>query len=144
MKEKYNECLQILNKTQEELNFLRRRSSPTTSRAAKTLTRSQGPVSTVNINSQLNSSNSDESALSTLICDDDFSLPNELDSSFYSSSHKYRTSSRHKNNHGAMYSPWMPTSSINTNNSLAAEVFSTIAKDYRMKNSNLYEFIFII
>lgn len=98
MKEKYNECLRVLSKTQEELSQLRKKHhhKPRTSSVFN-------PANVVSIE--------------TVISDEDSSL--QLANS------TFHTSAAH---HGSC-STWLPSNS----NSLASEMFCSLAKDYRAK-----------
>lgn len=106
LKERYNECLQLLSKSHEEISILRRKSNSNAKRTSTSNTNQQNLI--------------DSSSLTSY----DFDESSDLDSSLFKPSSK-----------SSLYSPWM---SIQTNtNSLASEVFTSIAKDYRIKNSNL-------
>lgn len=98
MKEKYNECLKLLSKTQEELTILRKKH-----------------------NKQRTSSANFSPKIDTYICDDE-STTDHFESRNVSSINT------------ANSSIWMPSNS----NSLATEVFVSLAKDYQARNSNLY------
>jgi hypothetical protein len=111
LKEKYNECLSLLGKTQEELYSLRKKNP-----SRRNMSKSASAASNVTM---INSS-----SLNADIEEDDDGFNNERNN--ISNNIGLRTSS-------SLFSPWMPTS----NTSLAAEVFSTLAKDFRSKNSTL-------
>ena len=102
MKEKYNECLRILSKTQEELNQLRKKHS-------KPRTSSTYNPQNISIEHSI-TFDSDESIQ---ICNSNLNSANLA--------------------RNLTYSSWMPSNS----NSLASEVFCSLAKDYRAKNSSL-------
>jgi hypothetical protein len=116
LKEKYNECLQLLLKTQEELAQLRRKSG---TKAGLT---SGGSIHSYG-DDERTSKLQDTSA--AYVDDDEASLY-ELEASF-------KPTVFLKNKRSSMYSPWMTTNS----NSLATEVFATMAKEFRFQNSNM-------
>jgi chromosome segregation ATPase len=119
LKEKYNECLSLLNKTQEELAQLRRKAgSGGRSLTAKTA---------ASIHSEDEKLASREAATaSSVYIDDDETSTYDLETSF-------KPSVFLNNKHSSMYSPWMTTNS----NSLAAELFSSMAKEFRFQNTNM-------
>ena len=110
LKEKYNECLKVLTRTQEELSSLRKKNVSSKQRNTATLSTSINNMQNVNIES------------SSVVCDDETIEPIGA------------TSARSRQAKGSsMYSAWIPPNS----NSLATEVFCSLAKDFRSKNSNL-------
>lgn len=100
-KDKYNECIQMLNKSQEEISNLKR----------KALRRKSS------LNFSINTSKVDNHVLESFhMLKDDY---DDLDSSFIIKS---------KNN---MFSPFTSTNETINNTSFAAEVFSTISRNHR-------------
>jgi hypothetical protein len=110
--------LSILGKTQEELSSLRKKNP-----SRRNMSKSASAASNITM---INSF-----GLNTDIEDDDECVnnnnnKNDRNITNTTNSIGLRTSS-------SLFSPWMPTS----NTSLAAEVYSTLARDYRSKNSTL-------
>ena len=103
--------MSILSKTQEELSSLRKKNP-----SRRNMSKSASAASNVTM---INSS-----SLNADIEEDDDVINNDRNNT--NNNIGLRTSS-------SLFSPWMPTS----NTSLAAEVFSTLARDYRTKNSTL-------
>lgn len=107
LKEKYNECLRVLSRTQEELLVVRKKQPH-----HRSMKRANTIIS------------------SNIICDDD-------DDDIVSNNEEYLMNQVVQNsalmNNRVRCEPNIPSNS----NSLATEVFCTIAKDYRSKNNNL-------
>jgi hypothetical protein len=98
MKEKYNNCLNLLNKTQDELIMLRKKHASIKQRTSA----------------------------SKITCDDDYddAIVNNKNNLLL-----IRTNNNNNSNH------WMPPPT--NSNSLATEVFCSLAKDYQAKNLSL-------
>lgn len=130
----YNECLKQLNKTQDELITLRKKAggSNLTTQNRQTMTSGNMMAHKLSKSTSTSNANSGDSTAiySQLVsCDDDgsyFELDNLNQSN--NNNNNYRP-----NNNNQMYSSWM---SANTS-SFAAELFTSLARDYRAKNSNL-------
>ena len=101
----------MLSKTQEELSSLRKKNN--TKRAMSKSASACSNITMVN-------SNKSSSSIAEIEDDDDYG------NTIQNGNVGLRASS-------SLFSPWMPTS----NTSLAVEVFTSLAKDYRTKNSTL-------
>ena len=122
LKEKYNECLSLLGKTQEELSMLRRKNP-----SKRIMSKSTSVCSNMNLIMSANDTSSIMDIESDS-CEDCNAASNNTKNNHNQNAIGLRTSS-------SLFSPWMSTS--NNNSSLAAEVFSSLAKDYRTKNSTM-------
>jgi hypothetical protein len=118
LKEKYNECLKVLGRTQEELLQVRKR-YPARPRASSHKNQAQ------NVAHLLNSTCTQAVDVSNLMCDDEDSISVAHDD--------YSTNQLAHNSEMLVRRASIPSNS----NSLATEVFCSLAKDFRRRNSHL-------
>jgi hypothetical protein len=112
--------LSILGKTQEELSSLRKKNP-----SRRNMSKSASAASNITM---INSF-----GLNTDIEDDDECINNNNNNNKNDRNNTNTTNNIGLRTSSSLFSPWMPTS----NTSLAAEVYSTLARDYRSKNSTL-------
>lgn len=125
LKEKYNECLKVLSRTQEDLLLVRKR-YPHRQRASSK--RFQP-----NIAHLFNATCTQAVDASNLICDDDDDNVASNNSEDYSTNNLAHNTELLMNsvNNSHRYDASLPSNS----NSLATEMFCSLAKDYRSKNN---------
>ena len=121
LRHKYSVCMSLLNKTQEELIQLRKRSGGSRSKATAI-----AAVSILSSNSVAGDEFDEDE-------DDDDDVGDEnavLEASF-------KPAIFHSNKASSVYSPWMLTGGSCNSKSLAAELFSSMAREFRLQNANM-------
>jgi hypothetical protein len=135
LKEKYNECLLILAKTQEELSVLRRKSNGTTSKANKHQQTHAADQQQHQMRS-ISTSTSISSNVNQLLSSDTYMSYDEHDEQQQDDLANDSVNSNTSTSNNSKHFYFFPNNP-NRNESLASEVFQSLARDYRLNNSNL-------
>ncbi len=134
LKEKYNECLLILAKTQEELSVMRRKSNGSTSKVNKHQ-QTQAAQQQQHMRS-ISTSTSISSNVNQLLTSDTYMSYDDHDEQQQDELVNESINSNASISNSSKFLHFFPNNQ-NRNESLATEMFQSLARDYRFTNSNL-------